>query len=490
MTDPSERSDLSDRSVWAPSQRLLTVGLIGLVTAVAFEGMAVPTILPAMVAELGQLELYGWAFSAFWLTNIIGITLAGGDADRHGPGRAFVVGAVLFAVGLLISGVAPSMPIVIAGRAVQGFGSGAIGAVVYVVIARGYAPPAMPRMIAFLSSAWVVPGLVGPALAGLVAQQLSWRWVFAGLAPAVLVMGLTVLRPIAALGRSEKATKPVPSEPGGRGRRAVDAVRLALGSTALLAGLSARQLIVVVGLILVGAWLSVGALRRLLPDGSLGARPGRPAVVALMFLVAFAFFGTEAFVPLAVTTVRGASTVVGGLALSAAAVTWGLGSWLPAHLGGRGVRRELVGGGAGLVAAGISVTALVLLPALPIAMAAIGWAIAGLGMGLAYSTLSLLILETAAPGQEGASSAALQLMFTLGTALGAGSGGAFIALSEAGLYSLQAAIALADGVMVAAAVMVLLLARRVPARAPRPAVARREGSVASPAGAVGLAEES
>ena len=171
-------------------------------------------------------------------------------------------------------------------------------------------------------------------------------------------------------------------------------------------------------------------------------------------------------------------------------MTWGLGSWLPAHLGGRSVRRQLVGGGAGLVAAGISVTALVLLPGLPIAMAAIGWAVAGLGMGLAYSTLSILVLETAAPGQEGASSSALQLMFTLGTALGAGSGGAFIALSEAGLYSLQAAIALADGVMVAAAVMVLLLARRVPARAPRPAVARRDGSVASPAGAVGLAEES
>ncbi|MDQ2933531.1 MAG: MFS transporter, partial [Chloroflexota bacterium] len=305
MTDRSERSD---RSVWAPSQRVLTVGLIGLVTAVAFEGMAVPTILPAMVAELGQLELYGWAFSAFWLTNIIGITLGGGDADRHGPGRAFAVGALLFAAGLLISGVAGSMPIVIVGRAVQGFGSGAIGAVVYVVIARGYAPPAMPRMIAFLSSAWVVPGLVGPALAGLVAEQLSWRWVFAGLAPAVLVMGLAVLRPIAALGRSEEAVGPASAQPGSGGRRALDAVRLALGSTALLAGLSARQPIAVAALLLVGAWLSIGALRRLLPEGSLAARPGRPAVVALMFLVAFAFFGTEAFVPLAVTTVRSAST--------------------------------------------------------------------------------------------------------------------------------------------------------------------------------------
>jgi MFS family permease len=484
----TQPSDPSDRSVWAPSQRLLTVGLVGLVTAVAFEGMAVPTILPAMVGELGQLELYGWAFSAFWLTNIIGITMGGSDADRHGPGRAFAVGTLLFAAGLLISGVAASMPIVIIGRAVQGFGSGAIGAVVYVVIARGYGPPAMPRMIAFLSSAWVVPGLVGPALAGVVAEQLSWRWVFAGLAPAVLVMGIAVLRPIAALGRSAAAAPA--RAPAGRGRRALDAVRLALGSTAMLAGLSARQPIAVLLLLIVGGWLSVGALRRLLPEGSLAARPGRPAVVALIFLVAFAFFGTEAFVPLAVTTVRGASTVVGGLALSAAAVSWALGSWLPAHLGGRDVRRELVGGGAGLVAAGIALTALVLLPALPIAVAAFGWAVAGLGMGLAYSTLSLLTLETAASGQEGASSAALQLMFTLGTALGAGVGGALVALSEARLFSLQIAIALADGVMVAAVLLVVLLARRVPARAPRPAPARSDSHVASPAGAVGLAEES
>ncbi len=476
----------SDRSVWAPSQRLLTVGLIGLITAVAFEGMAVPTILPAMVAELGQLELYGWAFSAFWLTNIIGITLGGSDADRHGPGRAFAVGALLFAAGLLISAMAASMPIVIVGRAVQGFGSGALGAVVYVVIARGYGPAAMPRMIAFLSSAWVVPGLVGPGVAALVAEQLSWRWVFAGLVPAVLLMALAVLRPIADLGRSEDAL--APHEGSGSGRRAVDALRLALGSATLLAGLSARQPIVVAVLLVVGGWLSLGALRRLLPVGSLVARPGRPAVVTLMFLVAFAFFGTEAFVPLAVTAVRGASTVVGGLALSAAAVTWGLGSWLPARLGSRSVRRQLVGGGAGLVAAGISLTALVLLPTAPIVLAAIGWAIAGLGMGLAYSTLSLLILETAAPGQEGASSSALQLMFTLGTALGAGAGGALVALSQAGLYSLGGAIALADGLMVVAALLVALLARRVPARAPSQ-TGRHQSRVASPAGAVGLAEE-
>ena len=96
-------SDARGRA-WAPERRLLTVGLIGLVTAAAFEGMAVPTILPALVAELGGLDLYGWAFSAFWLTNIIGITLAGPDADRRGPARALAIGVVLFAVGLLVVG--------------------------------------------------------------------------------------------------------------------------------------------------------------------------------------------------------------------------------------------------------------------------------------------------------------------------------------------------------------------------------------------------
>ncbi|MGH2417697.1 MAG: MFS transporter, partial [Candidatus Limnocylindria bacterium] len=174
---------------FAPERRLLTIGLIGLVTAAAFEGMAVPTVLPAIVPDLGGLDLYGWAFSAFWLTNIVGITLGGSDVDRRGPARALLVGVLLFAAGMVVAGVASGMPIVIAGRAIQGFGSGAIGSVVYATIARAYPGSATPRMIALVSSAWVVPGLVGPALAGTVTDALGWRWVFLGIVPPVLLMG-------------------------------------------------------------------------------------------------------------------------------------------------------------------------------------------------------------------------------------------------------------------------------------------------------------
>lgn len=454
-----------DRGAWAPDRRLLTSGLIGLVTAAAFEGMAVPTVLPAMVRDLGGLGLYGWAFSAFWLTNIIGITLAGSDADRRGPARSLVVGTILFAAGMIVSGLADGMPAVIAGRAIQGFGSGAIGSVVYATIARAYAPSARPRMIALASSAWVVPGLIGPALAGFVADAASWRWVFLGIVLPVLVMGAAVYPQLAAFGRVERSTEPARRD----SRRALDAVQLAVGSTLLLTALSIGQPMLAGLLLLGGGVLAITALRHLLPRGSLRLAPGRPSVVVAVFAVAFAFFGTEAYVPLTVVEVRGGSVTLGGIALSASAVTWTAGAWLQARAAATSVRRTVVVVGAALIGAGIAVTSLVLLPAAPILVSALGWAVAGLGMGLAYSMLALLMLESAPPGEEGISSAALQLMFTLGTAFGAGVGGAVIALADAGALELAGALWIVNALMLAVAVAAVLVALRVPPR-PSPTV--------------------
>lgn len=477
---------MSTTTIWAPERRVLTLGLLGLVTAVAFEGMAVPTVLPATVHELGGLGLYGWAFSAFFLTNIVGVTLAGSDADRHGPRRSFLAGLILFAVGLAISGLAPTMPIVIAGRTVQGFGAGAIGSIVYAVIARAYPSTVMARMIAMLSSAWVVPGLVGPALAGLVADQLDWRWVFLGLIPPVAVLGGFVLGPVGRIGPAGEGRREPTAE---RRRRAVAALLLAAGSTLLLAGLSLRNPIAAaVPLVLGGGWLAAVTLLRLVPPGTLRAAKGRPAVFALIFLVAFGFFGTEAFVPLAVTDVRGSSTTIGGLALSAAAVTWALGAWLPARLTAV-TRRGITAAGVLGILLGIGVVAMVLLPSMPVATAAVGWAIAGLGMGLAYSTLTWLVLQTAPAGSEGVSSAALQLMFTLGTAIGAGVAGALVATAEGASLGLGPAIAWADLVMLLVMLVALATTRRLPAGAAPGGALPVEAAAASPAGSMTGYEE-
>lgn len=441
--------------VWGSDRRLLTVGLIGLITAVAFEGLAVATVLPQTAAELDGLALYGWSFSAFWLTNILGITLAGGDADRRGPVRGFLAGALLFTIGLVLAAAAVDMPMLIAARAVQGLGSGAIGAVVYVVVARAYPAADHPRMLAVMSSAWVVPGLIGPALAAWITEALHWRWVFGGLTLPVLVLAAVAFRPIAAL-------RPVDEPTGDGGARAWAALRLAAGSLLVLTGLTVAEPWAGGALVVAGAVVTATALRHLLPDGALRLRRGAAAVPLVVFATTFAFFGAEAYIPLAITDIRGGTLADGALALSASTITWTTGSWLQARLVARGWRRGLVLVGTLLIALGILVTALVLLPGTPLVVAAVAWAIAGLGMGLAYTTLSLQTLESAEPGREGSASAALQLTFTLGTAFGTGIGGAWVALAAAGTLRLDAGIAIAFGI----AVTVVLLAAAASGRLP------------------------
>ncbi|MBV9662766.1 MAG: MFS transporter, partial [Actinobacteria bacterium] len=118
--------------LWSPAYRSLTVGLVLTITLVASEALAVATILPDVRDDLGGIRLYGWVYSAFMLSSLVGIVAAGRAADRKGPAAPYAVGLVLFAAGLVVGGLAPSMPVLVAGRALQGLGAGAVPAVAYV----------------------------------------------------------------------------------------------------------------------------------------------------------------------------------------------------------------------------------------------------------------------------------------------------------------------------------------------------------------------
>src|SRR6188472_3431896 len=99
----------SHDGLWAPGRRSLIVGLVLTITLVAFEALAVSTVLPIVAEELNGKELYGWVFSAFFLGSLIGIAVVGGTVDRGALGRPFALGLALFGIGLLIGGLAPSM---------------------------------------------------------------------------------------------------------------------------------------------------------------------------------------------------------------------------------------------------------------------------------------------------------------------------------------------------------------------------------------------
>ena len=192
-----------DRSdgLWSPHRRSLTIGLVLTITLVAFEALAISTIMPKVASELDGLELYGWVFTSFLLGSLIGIVVVGGAIDRRGLALPFALGLGLFAVGLLVGGLAPSMPVLVAARFVQGLGGGTVPPIAYVAIGRSLPETLRARMFATMSTAWVLPGVIGPAIAGAIGELVGWRAVFLGLLPLIALVGtmtLSALRVVAA----------------------------------------------------------------------------------------------------------------------------------------------------------------------------------------------------------------------------------------------------------------------------------------------------
>ena len=216
--------------LWAPQRRSLTAGLAATITFVAAEALAVVTVMPLVAKDLHGLSLYGFVFSAFLLGTMVGIVAAGRAADRRGPAVPYVAGIIIFAIGLTIAGLAPSMPVLVAGRALQGLGAGAVPAVAYVAIGRSLPERLRARMMAVLSTAWVAPGLAGPALSAEVARLFGWRWVFLGLLPFIALTGPLALPALVRLGR---APDPAPG-----GHRLTDGIGVAVSAGLVLAGLT------------------------------------------------------------------------------------------------------------------------------------------------------------------------------------------------------------------------------------------------------------
>lgn len=422
------------------------------ITLVAAEALAVTTAMPIVARELGGLELYGAVFSAFFLGSLIGITIAGGLIDERGIVVPFVLGLVLFAIGLLISGLAPTMPTIVLGRFIQGVGGGAIPPVAYVAIGRSLPDRLRPGMFATLSGAWVIPGLIGPAIAGFVAETWSWRVVFLGLLPLILVAGTMATRAM----RSIPAHPPEPDGTpvmarSGWTRRYALAIGTALGTGILTTGLLQADLVIIVSMAAAGLLIAGYSFRQLTPEGTLRLARGYPSAVLLRGVLTFAFFTVDANVTLLLQEVRGWSALAAGVALSVPTLSWSFGAWYQSRHSARIGPERFVRYGFPMVAIGMAGVALALFEPIPAWVVLPFFGIAGLGMGLAYSQFAIIVLRDAPRVAQGSATSAITLADALGTALGTGIAGALIAVgvrANAGVGpGLGAAIAM--GVIVA-----------------------------------------
>lgn len=386
-------------SVVSAKYRALSIGLVALVMLVAFEAMAVATAMPVVARELDGMPLYNLAFSATLAASVIATVLGGRWSDVKGPLPPITVGVVTFVAGLLVAGAAPNMEVFVAGRFIQGFGGGLIQVALYVLVARVYPPAMHPKVFALFSAAWVVPSMVGPAIAGLVVQSTDWRWIFYGVALIVIPAAFLLWRGTAGTSLSDGSAEPAPGLGGKLVWATLTAIAAALmqyGSALKLAG---------VPLLVAGVVLLAVALPKLLMRGSLRAARGLPSAPVLRGLAFGALMATEVLIPLMLMKERGLTPAAAGIVLTVGALGWSAGSWIK----GRGSIGNMTAlrGGAALIAVGIALMAFVLIPSVPIWLAHIAMALSGLGIGALHPTVSVLVLEMSRDGEEGQNSAAV-----------------------------------------------------------------------------------
>lgn len=445
------RGSAGDDGVLGRRYRALTLGIVSVVLLIAFEATAVGTAMPVAARELHGVGLYAFVFSGFFTTSLLAMVISGQWCDRSGTQAPITVGIGGFAAGLVVSGTAQSMGPFLLGRAVQGFGAGLVIVALYVVVGRAYPERLRPSVMAAFSASWVVPSIVGPLVSGTVTEQLGWRWVFLAI-PVLVVLPVMVMLPalrrtareaaeaggsgLSGRGAAQGAAKD--GRPAMNGRRIWLAAALATGAVLLqYAGQDLRPVSVVPAV--AGAALLVPSALRLLPRGTFRAKRGIPTVVLMRGMAAGTFIAAESFIPLMLVTQRGLSPTLAGLSLAGGGLTWALGSYLQSRPGFEASRERLVQVGLLCTAAAIAAVPLALDHAVPAWVVAVAWSVGGFGMGLAISTIGVLLLRLSPPADAGANSAALQVSDALSNVLLVGAAGTVFAALGGGSVAPSAA---------------------------------------------------
>ena len=319
----------------ASSQRAGAVGfrsergpiLISLMLAtslVALDSTIVATAVPSIVADLGGFSQFPWLFSVYLLAQAVSVPLYGKLSDLFGRKPIMLFGIGLFLLGSILCGFAWSMPALIAFRAVQGLGAGAVQPMSITIAGDIYTLAERAKAQGYLASVWAMSAVVGPTLGGLFAQYLTWRWIFFVNIPLCALAAWMLIR------RFHETVRP-------RVRRRIDylgSVTLTAGCTLIILGLLeggqawawnsvTSVLVLSSGAMLIAIFIAVQrrATDPVLPLWIFNRRVlVASAVVAL--LVGAVLLGLTTYVPTFVQVVLGTGPLVAGFALATLTIGW------------------------------------------------------------------------------------------------------------------------------------------------------------------------
>ena len=383
---------------------------------IAIEATIVATAMPLIVSQLGGIEIYSWVFAAFLLAQTATTVVFGKLADVYGRKPVILGGIAIFLLGLLLGGLAWSMPSMIVFRLIQGAGAGAVQPVAMTIVADLYPVQDRGRIQGHIASVWAFSAVVGPLAGSLIIHNLPWSWVFwinipVGLAAAACY--LLFLR--------ERVEHKSPSIDVAGAALFTVAIGAFMFALARVAGPQGGEVGIAAAVFLVASVLFVLQERRA-PDPmvSFGLWRRRPIATAnlVALLASVALMGITTFLPMYVQLVLHRSAMIAGFALSLMLLGWPTGATIAARTFHRvGLRKVLVRGSLFLPAGGLCFVMLTAQSS-PI-LAGAGSAMMGLGMGLSSVCCLVLIQETAGSAQRGSATASNLFARNLGSTLGA-----------------------------------------------------------------------
>jgi EmrB/QacA subfamily drug resistance transporter len=396
--------------------RSLVLGAAILAIAMAaVEGTIVATAMPTIVAQLGGLRWFSWVFAAYFLTQALTIPIYGRLADAYGRKRVFLAGTAVFLIGSILCGFSRAMPVLIAFRALQGIGAGAVQPIATTIVGDVCSGAERARAQGYISAAWGVSALVGPLLGALLVQQWTWATVFWINVPIGVACMLVLARYL---------HEDLPSHP-----HRIDY----LGSALLALGLGPLMLALVMSDSLApGTLLGVAAFsaivlavlvvhERRAPEPVVPLGLWRFPTIAVAnganFGIGMITMGVTAFLPTYIQGVMAKTALDAGVALAGMSVSWTLASIVMGRLLSRTTyRRGALAGGIVGVAGAASLA--LLHPSQGALWATFGACILGTGIGLGNNVFIVSTQSSVGWEQRGVATASNLFMRQVGQAVG------------------------------------------------------------------------
>jgi EmrB/QacA subfamily drug resistance transporter len=420
-------SPSADTPVVSGRRHLILAACMMATFMAAVENTIVGTAMPSIVGSLGDFHLFSWLFVVYLLFQAVSVPIYGRLSDLYGRKKIFFAGASIFLLGSTLCGFAHDMYWLIAFRALQGMGAGAVQPVAYAIVGDIYTPTERARVQGFLSSVFGISAVIGPTLGAFLVEHATWSAVFW----VNLPIGAIAMAMLAAFLKEQPHHKPPRVD-------ILASLLLTVGAGALmLAMIQAAQiplwLLVVCAVVGLAALVALVRHERHAPAPMLPIRFWTNRVIALgnfgSFAIGAVMMSVTGFLPTYLQGVMGRGTSAIGAAVAAMSIAWAVASVLAGRLMIRTSYRTSAMLGGAMLALG-SLVLVTLTPHSDLAWPVTGALLVGLGMGSCNTTYLVSVQAAAVVRERGAATASNMFMRIVGQSTGAA---LFGALLNAGL---------------------------------------------------------